>query len=482
MAPTIFEKSRPGRRAVVLPAPARSGAPLAELLGAKALRQTPPALPELSQLDLVRHYTELSRRNLGVDNAFYPLGSCTMKYNPRANEDVAALEGLASTHPYQPPQTAQGLLEILWELAEALRATTGLDAVCLQPAAGAHGELACLMTARAFFRARGEERRIVAAPDTSHGTNPASAARAGFQVRTIPSDKRGRLDLGALAEALGPEFGVLMITNPNTLGLFEDQIAEAARRVHGAGGLVFMDGANLNAIVGKARPVDFGVDLMHINLHKTFSTPHGGGGPGAGPIAAAGRLAPFLPGPSIVRQAGRFALQPAGRESVGRVRAFFGNVAVLVRAWAYIRALGPEGLREASESAVLNANYLLARLAPTYDIPYGPRCMHEFVLSAAKEAKAGASAMDIAKKLLDCGFHPPTTYFPLIVKEALMIEPTESESPETLDAFAQAMLEIHRQIEQRPESLRSAPETTDRSRFDEYQAALKPVLRWRPDK
>ncbi|MCX7013072.1 MAG: aminomethyl-transferring glycine dehydrogenase subunit GcvPB, partial [Candidatus Sumerlaeota bacterium] len=417
---------------------------------------------------------------LGVDNTFYPLGSCTMKYNPRANEDVAALEGLASTHPYQPPDTAQGTLEILWELAEALKAATGLGAVSLQPAAGAHGELACLMTARAYFRSRGEHRPVIAAPDTSHGTNPASAARAGFQVKTIPSDERGRLDVAKLDEVLGPDFGALMITNPNTLGLFEDRIAEAARRVHAAGGLVFMDGANFNAIVGKARPADFGVDLMHINLHKTFSTPHGGGGPGAGPIAAAASLERFLPGPLVAREADRFVLRAAGEESAGRVRAFFGNVAVLVRAWAYVRALGPEGLRAASESAVLNANYLLARLAGRYAAPYGRRCMHEFVLSAAKEAKAGATALDIAKRLIDYGFHPPTVYFPLIVKEALMIEPTESESPETLDAFARVMLEIRRQIDENPGILRAAPQTTSRSRFDEYQAALKPVLRWRP--
>ncbi len=482
MPDTLFDKSRQGRRAFIPPTPA-VGPSLASLLGAEHLRSEPPALPRLGQLDLVRHYTALSRRNMGVDTAFYPLGSCTMKYNPRVNENVAALDGFAKTHPLQPAESVQGLLAVLWELAEFLKEATGFHAVNLQPAAGAHGEQTCLMAARAYFKSRGDNRGVMAAPDTSHGTNPASAARAGFSVKTLPSDARGRLDLEALRRLADSNLAVLMITNPNTLGLFEDQVAEAAAIVHAAGGLVFMDGANFNAIVGKARPADFGVDLMHINLHKTFSTPHGGGGPGAGPVGAVERLAPFLPGPAIVRSGGeQFLIQNAGPQSLGRVRAFFGNVSILVRAWAYIRALGADGLAQASESAVINANYLLARLKDRFAAPYGGRCMHEFVLSAAREAKAGATALDIAKALLDRGFHPPTIYFPLIVKEALMIEPTETESPETLDAFARAMREIKDAIEADPNALKQAPETTDRSRFDEYQAALKPVLRWTPCK
>jgi len=479
MPETIFSKSQKGRRAFIPPQPADRPA-MEELLGAENLREAPPGLPETSQLQVVRHYTELSRRNMGIDNTFYPLGSCTMKYNPRINEDVAALPGFAQTHPSQPPETMQDLLETLWELSESLKEASGLDAISLQPSAGAHGEQACLMAAHAYFRARGESRTIMAAPDTSHGTNPASAVRAGFKVKTLKSDERGRLDLKELKKLLGDDFGVLMVTNPNTLGLFEEGIAEAARVVHDCGGLVFMDGANFNAIVGKARPGDFGVDLMHINLHKTFSTPHGGGGPGAGPVGASKALADFMPGPAVVRNGDTFVLENPP-QSIGRVREFFGSVPVLVRAWAYIRALGPDGLREASEAAVLNANYLLSKLADDFNAPYGRRCMHEFILSAARNGKNSGTALDIAKRLIDYGFHPPTVYFPLIVKEAIMIEPTESESPETLDAFAEAMKEIKRQIENDPESLKTAPETTPRSRFDEYQAALKPVLRWRAE-
>lgn len=480
MPHTIFAKSRPGRRAILLPGPAEPEAGIDGMLPPSAMRTSPPALPEVTQLDLVRHYTGLSRRNMGIDNTFYPLGSCTMKYNPRINEDVAAMGGFAGVHPLQPAETMQGLLQVLWELSEFLKAATGLAAVSLQPAAGAHGEQSCLMAARAYFKARGEDRTIMATPDSSHGTNPASAARAGFKVVTIASNSSGRLDLEKLREVVGPQFGVLMVTNPNTLGLFEEQIAEAARIVHEAGGLVFMDGANFNAIVGKARPGDFGVDLMHMNLHKTFSTPHGGGGPGAGPVGASPALAPYLPGARIVREGDEFKVEGAPEDSAGRVRAHFGNVPVLVRAWAYIRTLGPDGLRQVAEGAVLNANYLLQRIKSEFDTPYGQRCMHEFVLSAVKQAKAGASALDIAKTIIDYGYHPPTVYFPLIVKEAMMIEPTETESRETLDAFAEAMLEINRRIQSDAQSLHESPVATTHSRFDEYKAALKPVLAWCP--
>lgn len=480
MPETIFTKSRSGRRAVMPPVPVQSHSSLEDFLPPSLLRTSAAALPEVTQLDLVRHYTGLSRRCIGVDNAFYPLGSCTMKYNPRINEDVAAKAGFSGTHPLQPTESIQGLLKILWELTEFLKSATGLSAVSLQPAAGAHGEQACLMAARAYFRSRGEDRKIMASPDSSHGTNPASAARAGFKVITLASTSRGRLDLDKLREVVGPDFGVLMVTNPNTLGLFEDQIVEAARIVHQAGGLVFMDGANFNAIIGKTRPGDFGIDLMHMNLHKTFSTPHGGGGPGAGPVGACGALASFLPGPRIAREGDRFSVKTPSADSAGRVRAYFGNVPVLIRAWAYIRTLGPDGLRQIAEGAVLNANYLMSRLSGVYEVPLNGRCMHEFVISAAREAKAGASALDIAKTLIDYGYHPPTVYFPLIVKESIMIEPTESESRETLDAFAEAMLEIHRKIDEAPHSLHDAPTTTSHSRFDEYQAALKPVLRWCP--
>jgi len=448
------------------------------LLEGAALRQKAPALPEVTQLDLVRHYTRLSRRNIGVDNTFYPLGSCTMKYNPRINEDVAALSGFAQTHPLQPASTMQGMLAVLYELSEYLKAASGLEAISLQPSAGAHGEQSCLMAAHAYFRARGEHNRLImATPDSSHGTNPASAVRAGFKVVTIPS-QNGMIDLEKLRQTVGPDFAVLMITNPNTLGLFEGNIAEAARIVHEAGGLLFMDGANFNAIVGKARPGDFGVDLMHINLHKTFSTPHGGGGPGAGPVGASKAVAAYLPGPRIIKDGDQYRVEPAPGDSAGRVRAFFGNVPVLVRAWAYIRAIGPDGLRQVAEGAVLNANYLLSKIIGPYEAPYGERCMHEFVLSATKQAKMGASALDIAKTIIDYGYHPPTVYFPLIVKEAIMIEPTESESRETLDAFAQVMLEINERIAADAASLHDSPTTTSHSRFNEYQAALKPVLRW----
>jgi len=453
--------------------------PVEELLPADALASSPPPLPEVSEPDLVRHFVNLSGRNMSVDTHFYPLGSCTMKYNPKRNERLANLPGLADVHPYQPRETCQGLLAILYEFQEMLAEISGLEAVSLQPAAGAHGELTALLVAAAYFRDLGQDRSTVLIPDAAHGTNPASAAMAGLRMVEIRSNAGGLLDLDDLARKLDAATAVFMITNPNTLGLFDHQIARIAAMVHGAGGLVYLDGANLNAILGIARPGDFGADMMHINPHKTFSGPHGGGGPGAGPIAVAGRLAPFLPVPVVVRDAdGSFRLDEDRPKSIGRVRSFFGNTGVLVRAYCYLRTLGPAGARRVAENAVLNANYLLGRVKDFLPVPYGDRCMHEFVASAAPlKAQRGISAMDVAKRLLDYGLHAPTTYFPLIVREALMIEPTETEGKATLDVMADALRRI---VGEPAELVRQAPHSTPVSRPDEVRAARQPVLRWKP--
>lgn len=487
MIPTLFEKSTPGRRAVTWTRGEHDDARPEDLypagtLPAGALREAPPDLPCLSQPDIVRHYTALSQRNASIDAMFYPLGSCTMKHNPKINEAVAALDGFRDVHPLQPEDDLQGTLAVLWELGEMLKTLTAMPGVTLQPAAGAHGEWTGLMMIRAWHADRRQlaQRTTILVTDTSHGTNPASAVRAGFQVKQIPSDARGRCDLAALRAALGPDTAGIMITNPSTLGLFEDHIAEICDAVHEAGGLVYMDGANFNAIVGHARPGDFGVDAMHINLHKTFSTPHGGGGPGAGPVVCSERLLPFLPVPQVVRRDdGSYHRDSDRPKSIGRVRSFFGNVAVLIRAWTYIRMLGIEGIRSMSAMAVLNANYLLSRIRETYDVPFGEgRCMHEFVIDATKQKKAGARAMDIAKGLLDRGVHSPTTYFPLVVPEALMIEPTESETRATLDQFADILIELARLAETNPEAFHEFPATTPISRPDEAGAAKRPVLVW----
>jgi len=482
LIPTLFEKSVPGRRSIGFPAtPADMSSP-EDLFPPEALRAVPPDVPCLSQPDLVRHYTALSHRNSSIDSVFYPLGSCTMKHNPKVHESIAALDGFRDVHPLQPEDDLQGTLSVLWELGEMLKTLTAMPGVTLQPAAGAHGEWTGLMMMRACHAERGQldQRTTILCTDTAHGTNPASAVRAGFQVKQIPSDARGRCDLDPLRAALGPDTAGIMITNPSTLGLFEDQIAEICDAVHEAGGLVYMDGANFNAIVGHARPGDFGVDAMHINLHKTFSTPHGGGGPGAGPVVCSERLLPYLPVPLIVRREdGSFHRDSDRPKSIGRVRSFFGNVSVAVRAWAFLRTLGLEGSRAMSATAVLNANYLLSRLKDTFDVPYGGgRCMHEFVIDATKQKKAGARAMDLAKGLLDRGVHPPTTYFPLVVPEALMIEPTETESRETLDFFADALLDLARQAETDPSVFHEYPRTTPISRPDEAAAARRPVLVW----
>ncbi len=470
----LFELTKPGRRAAVLPPGDVPTAPVESLLPARALAASLPTLPEVAEPELIRHFINLSTQNMSVDTHFYPLGSCTMKYNPKRNERLASLPGMIDLHPYQPENTLQGLLELLHELQRMLAEIAGLPCVSLQPAAGAHGELTALMVAAAYFRSRGENRTTVLAPDSAHGTNPASAAMAGFDAVTVKSNACGFVDLDDLRSRLDDKTAVFMVTNPNTLGLFDRQIAEIAKMVHAIGGLIYLDGANMNAILGIARPGDFGADMMHFNPHKTFSGPHGGGGPGAGPIAVRDFLGPFLPSPVVERKGNVFRLAYDRPQSIGRVRSFFGNVGVLVRAYCYIRTHGPEGLRRVSENAVLNANYLLSRVKHIFPVPQGDRCMHEFVASASKlKADRGISAMDIAKRLLDYGFHAPTVYFPLIIKEAIMIEPTETESKETLDAFAQALFRIS---EESAELLHEAPHTTAISRPDEVLAARQPLL------
>jgi glycine dehydrogenase subunit 2 len=472
----IYEKSRPGRRASLLPRPA--GLPAVEV--PDALRRTePPRLPEVSELELVRHFTELSRRNFGVDTGFYPLGSCTMKYNPRVNERLAALPGFARLHPLQEEEGAQGALELMWRLQEILAEVTGLDAISLQPAAGSQGELTGLLLVRAYFASRGEgeQRRRVVIPDTAHGTNPASVTMAGYELTPVRTDARGNVDLAELRQKVDEHTAALMLTNPSTLGLFDENIEEIERILHGAGALMYYDGANLNAVCGISRPGDMGFDIVHINLHKTFSQPHGGGGPGGGPVAVRSVLEPFLPVPAVVRRPdGRFGLDDDRPQTIGKVRGFTGPFGVFVRSYAYIRMWGPR-LREMSEAAVLNANYVLARLRAAYDLPVDRRCMHEFVLSARTlKREHGCTALDVAKRLMDYGFHPPTIYFPLVVPEALMVEPTESETKETLDAFCDAMLAIAREAAEQPELLREAPHGQPVQRLDEVRAARQPVV------
>ncbi|KAF6578688.1 aminomethyl-transferring glycine dehydrogenase subunit GcvPB [Paenibacillus sp. EKM212P] len=473
----IFELSRPGRIAYSLPECDVPRRPVAELLPDYALRSEPAALPEVYEVDVIRHYTALSRRNFGVDNGFYPLGSCTMKYNPKVNEDVARYTGFAKIHPYQPEESIQGAMELLHTLQNDLAALTGMDAVTLQPAAGAHGEWTGLMMIRSYHEARGERRTKVLVPDSSHGTNPASATVAGFETVTLPSTPEGLVDLDALRQAVGNDTAALMLTNPNTLGLFEKQITDIAAIVHDAGGLLYYDGANSNAIMGITRPGDMGFDVVHLNLHKTMSTPHGGGGPGAGPVGVKQRLIPYLPKPLVVRDPqGVYHWDREQGDSIGRVKAFYGNFGILVRAYTYIRSYGPDGLKRVSECAVLNANYMMHRLAPHFDLPYPGHCKHEFVMSGRGLKKFGVRTLDVAKRLLDFGYHPPTIYFPLNVEECIMIEPTETESKETLDAFVDTMIHIAREAEENPELVLNAPYTTPVTRLDETTAARKPVL------
>ncbi|HHV60617.1 MAG TPA: aminomethyl-transferring glycine dehydrogenase subunit GcvPB [Clostridiaceae bacterium] len=478
--PLIFELERPGRKAYSLPDCDVPVSDMATLVPSEYLRKSEPALPEVSEVDVVRHYTNLSRRNHGVDSGFYPLGSCTMKYNPKINEDVSKLPGFTSIHPYQDESLVQGCLEILHHTGNMLKECTGMDAVSLQPAAGAHGELTGLMIIKAYHESRGDKNRnIIIVPDSAHGTNPASAAAAGFSVVEVKSNERGNVDIEALRSLMSDKVAGLMLTNPNTLGLFEEEIEEIAGMVHEAGGLLYYDGANANAIMGISRPGDMGFDVVHLNLHKTFGTPHGGGGPGAGPVGVKEKLAPFLPVPVVEYKDGKYCLDYDRPLSIGRVKSFYGNFSVVLKAYAYIKAIGAKGLKEASEGAVLNANYIMSKLKKHYDLPFDRKCMHEFVLSGRKQAANGVSTLDIAKRLLDFGYHPPTIYFPLIVKEALMIEPTETESRETLDGFIETMIQIAKEAEETPEKVKGAPYKTVVVRLDEAGAARNPVLRWR---
>jgi glycine dehydrogenase subunit 2 len=478
--PIIFEIGKPGRIALDLPAGDVPEEPVESLISSAYLREKPAELPEVSQPDLMRHYTALSCRNFGVDSGFYPLGSCTMKYNPKINEDACRMPGFAFLHPLQDPTTTQGALAMLYEMEQYLAEISGMDAVTMQPVAGAHGELTGLKLIRAYHRQRGEHRTKVIVPDSAHGTNPATATVCGLETVEIKSHPDGAVDLDALQAAVGPDTAALMLTNPSTLGLFEKNIQEIARIVHQAGGLLYYDGANANAIMGIVRPGDMGFDVVHFNLHKTFSTPHGGGGPGAGPIGVKKDLVPFLPTPLITYDGEKYGLNENRPLSIGKVHSFYGNFGVIVRAYTYIRMMGPDGLRLASEDAVLNANYCLAQLKEQYHAPFDRYCMHECVLTSKYQKTYGVKTLDIAKRLLDYGYHPPTIYFPLIVEEALMIEPTETESKETLDGFIQAMQQIAREAVEDAGKVTSAPHSTVVGRLDETTAARKPVVQWKP--
>jgi glycine dehydrogenase subunit 2 len=510
-ATTIYEKSKTGRRAAVLPDAGVPETPIEDLIPSNLLRSEPPNLPEIAEPEIVRHYNRLSRRNFDLDSGFYPLGSCTMKHNPRLNERVAALPGHARLHPAQDPRRAQGALELMYLLQESLSEICGLPSVSLQPSAGSHGELAGLLLTRAYHADRGETRTKVLAPDTSHGTNPASVTMAGYEVVKVATNERGGVDIDDLRAKIAEDpdqIACLMLTNPNTLGLFDENIEEIASLIHAAGGTLYYDGANLNAIMGRTRPGDMGFDIVHLNLHKSFSQPHGGGGPGAGPIAVSSRIEPFLPRPQVIRRSKQHGEPPRSErhglmdpraeqgealyefdlefdrpKSIGRLRGFQGNFGVFVRSYAYILSLGSDGLAEASETAVLNANYLKARLASgrageQLPIAFDRHCMHEFVLSGRPMKKElGLATLDLAKRLLDFGFHPPTVYFPLLVDEALMVEPTETETKESLDAFADAIEEILTEAETDPELAKNAPYSTPVRRLDEVRATRKPVVR-----
>lgn len=480
--PLIFEKSSPGRRTSSLPAVDVPVQALGELLPPGLLRQEFPGLPQVSEADLVRHYTRLSALNHGVDTGFYPLGSCTMKYNPKVSELAASLPGFAELHPWAPAELAQGALQLMYELGHYLAEIGGVERVSLQPAAGAHGELTGLFLIKAYHDHRGDQRRKVIIPDSAHGTNPATAAMVGYEVVQVESDARGGIDLRSLEAVLDQDVAALMLTNPNTLGLFDENIYRVSELVHRAGGLLYYDGANANAILGVSRPGDMGFDVVHFNLHKTFATPHGGGGPGAGPVGVKAALEPFLPVPLVGFDGDRYFIDQDRPLSIGRMKSFYGNFGIMVRAYAYIRALGPDGLRRASEDAVLNANYLLEALREDFEVPFDRRCMHEFVVSARRfKREYGVRTLDIAKRLIDHGYHPPTIYFPLIVEEALMIEPTETESLETLDEFAGSMKTIAREAREKPELVRGAPYGRVVGRLDETGAARNPVLRWRAE-
>ncbi len=476
----IFEKSSPGKKAYKLPPLDVPEVDAAQLLGKQA-REDLGQMPEVSEIEIIRHYTRISTWNYAVDHGMYPLGSCTMKYNPRVNEAVARLTGLAEAHPYQPERISQGALRILKMLSEQLIEITGMDAITLQPAAGAHGELTGILLVRAYLESQGNPRKKVLIPDSAHGTNPATAAICGYAVENLKSNAAGMVDIASLVAQVNEDVAALMLTNPNTLGVFEQEIHKIAEVLHAKGALLYMDGANMNALVGKVRPGDFGADVMHLNLHKTFSTPHGGGGPGSGPVACKKILEPFLPTPVVVTKPdGTLGFDYNRPQSIGRVRMFYGNFGMHVRALAYIMANGPDGLRQTTEDAVLNSNYIRKKLEGVYDLPYKTPTMHEVVFSDRLQAPKGIKTGDIAKRLIDYGFHPYTVSFPLVVHGALMIEPTESESKESLDLFIEAMKDIAEEVEEHPEIVLEAPHNTRISRLDETMAARKPILRWKP--
>jgi glycine dehydrogenase subunit 2 len=477
----IFERSSPGKSGAECPPLDVPSDDARKVLGDEFYRDDLEGFPEVSELEVVRHFTRLSTWNYAIDLGLYPLGSCTMKYNPRINEAVSRLEGLATDHPYAPEPLLQGCLKILFQTMQCLMEITGMDAVSLQPAAGAQGELTGLLLIRAYQEKRGQKRRRILVPDSAHGTNPASVVIAGYEVQALKSDARGCIDLSELDHAMTGEAAGLMLTNPNTLGIFEGQIREISSIVHDRGGLLYMDGANMNALVGMARPGDFGVDVMHLNLHKTFSTPHGGGGPGSGPVAVKKPLEPFLPAPTVEQGAdGSYRLNYDRPQSIGRVRSFYGNFGMAVRALAYMLAYGPEGLRQATVDAVLNSNYIRARLKDLFDLPYDAPSLHECVFSDRRQAAHGVRTGDIAKRLIDYGFHPYTTAFPLIVPGALMIEPTESAGKAELDDFIEAMRSIAQETEEDPQFVLKSPHSTRVSRLDEVGAARRPRLRWKP--
>lgn len=477
--PLIFERSKTGRTGYSLPELDVPDMDLEAELPKSYIRTEAPDLPEISELDLMRHYTALSNRNYGVDSGFYPLGSCTMKYNPKINEDVARMDGFSHIHPNQPESSVQGAMEMMYDLQTALSEITGMDEVSLQSAAGAQGEWTALMMIRAFHEANGDFHRTkVIVPDSAHGTNPASATVAGFESVTVKSNDKGLVDLEDLKRVVGPDTAALMLTNPNTLGLFETEIEAMAQIVHEAGGKLYYDGANLNAIMGYARPGDMGFDAVHLNLHKTFTGPHGGGGPGSGPVGVTEELKPFLPKPILEKRGAAYRFNHDLPQLIGRVKPYYGNFGIYLRAYTYIRTMGAEGLKKASEYAVINANYLMRQLQEEYDLPFDQHCKHEFVLSGRRQKKQGVRTLDIAKRLLDYGYHPPTIYFPLNVEEALMMEPTETEAKETLDGFIKAMKQIAVEVRDEPELVQEAPHETIVKRMDETTAARKPILRY----
>jgi glycine dehydrogenase subunit 2 len=476
----IFELSSNCRKGYSLPELDISSKDIEKLLPRELLREKEADLPQLSEVDVMRHFIRLSILNHHVDKGFYPLGSCTMKYNPKVNEDLARLPGFSQLHPYQPEKTIQGGLKLMYELGEYLEEIAGMEAITLQPAAGAQGELTGMMITRAYHTKKGNPRSKVVIPDSAHGTNPASVVISGYTTLQVKSNDKGLVDLEELKKEMTEEVAAVMLTNPNTLGLFESQILEIEKIVHNAGALLYLDGANLNALMGIARPGDMGFDMVHFNLHKTFSTPHGGGGPGSGPLGVKKHLAGFLPVPVVAKNdKNNYFLDYKKPDSIGKVQAFYGNFGVMVKAYAYIRACGPQGIRRISENAILNANYLMESLKDYYHLPYPGPCQHEFVLSGVKKREKGVKTLDIAKRLLDYGLHAPTIYFPLIVSEALMIEPTESESKESLDEFIQAMIEINKEIQENPEAVKSAPRNTPVTRLDEVKAAKDLNVRWR---